>query len=95
MHPLLIASIFVVTTASSAIVAVKYTLRPKQHLAPAPGPSWPWPPRSIEGSVALPDQVPEHVRPGLLESVKLSQQEKANALNRQVDDTIRRLILMN
>ena len=97
MHPLLIALIFVVTTASSAIVAVKYTVKPKRQPAPAPRPSWEPLPRSIEGSMAFPDRVPasvpEQVGPKLLTLMTRTKQQQASALDHQVDEVIHRFIL--
>jgi hypothetical protein len=62
MHPLLIVLIFVVAMASPAIVAVKYTARPKRELARVHRPE----PRRlsglVEGSVVLPVCSPATVR---------------------------------
>lgn len=53
MHPLLIASIFVVTMASPAIVAVKFTAKPRRELALGRGSAQRrLPHKTVEGSLA-------------------------------------------
>jgi hypothetical protein len=87
VHPLLIALIFVVMMAAPAIVAIQYTFKPKRQPALAPHPA-PRPlTRSVEGSVVLPTRIPESV------PAKPNKQKQASALDRQVDDMIRRFIL--
>ena len=102
MHPLLIASIFVVAMASPAIVAVKYAAKPRKQLALASHPARSGFTRSDEGSVVLPVRLQDSIpaKPGLRQQEtaktgKQAKQQQASALDRQVDDVIRRLILMN
>lgn len=66
MHQLLIASVFVVTMASPAIVAVRYSARPKRQYALAHRPERRRFSCAIEGSVIFPIGVPAsfEARPG-------------------------------
>jgi hypothetical protein len=52
VHPLFIASIFVVTMASPAIVAVKFTTKPRRELALGRGSAQRLPHASVDGSLA-------------------------------------------
>ncbi len=98
MPPMLIAMIFVVAMAAPAIVAVRYTVKPRRELALAHGPAGRHT-RSGEGSMVLPVRDPQSVSTGR-EAKKLTlmlasanKQQQASALEHQVDDTIDRLIL--
>lgn len=82
MHLPLIALICAVVLGSLAIVAMKFTARLKGQPALATDPVRRLT-RSVEGSLVLPVRGPA------------AKQELAAALDHQVDDTIRRLILMN
>jgi hypothetical protein len=99
MHPLMIALIFVVTMALPAFVAVRLTGRPKQELALAHAPARQRLTRSEEGSVVVPTRAPETVpaspKLSVLKLAKPNKEQQASALDHQVEDTIRRLILMS
>ncbi len=99
MYLLLIALIFVVTMALPALLIVRYAVKPRQELALSPSPARRRLSRSDEGCVVVPIRIRETVPAikGLLklEQEKSTKQQQASALDHQVDDTIRRLILMN
>lgn len=92
MHPLLIASIFVVAMASPAVVALKYAAKPKRELALEAGSARRLP-RTDEGSLVLPPRVPEYIaltpRLRLLESATLINQLPMSASVDQAEDGIR------
>ena len=99
MNPLLIALFFVVAMALPAVLVVKHTVKPKPELALAHSPARRWITRSDEGSVVVPVRAPESDAANKgskkLELAKPTKQQQASDLDHQVDDTIRRLILMN
>jgi hypothetical protein len=57
----MIASIFVVTMASPAVVALRYTAKPKRELALGSGSAQRRLTSAVEGSMILPVRVPEYV----------------------------------
>ncbi len=93
MNPLLIASIFVVTMASPAVVALRYTAKPKRELALKSCSARRRLPRKVEGPVALPVRVPEYFSatpgPRLLESATSITQLPVSASVHQAEDGIR------
>jgi hypothetical protein len=97
VNPMFIGLILV-TLASMAIVAMTYAAKSRRQLAPANRPE-----RRIahsdEGSVVLPVRNAQSASTGKaakkLALTPAARQEQAVALDHQVDDTIRRLILMN
>lgn len=97
MQPMYLALIFV-TLASFAIVAVKYAARLKRQPALAEGAAQRLT-RSVEGSLVVPVRVPAklaaRLKSGQQALTEAARQEQATALDQKVDDTIRRLILMN
>jgi hypothetical protein len=96
---MLIALIFVVAMALPAALVVKYTVRPKGERALANSPVRRRHTHSEEGSVVVPvrasETAPASPKPGLLKLAKPNKEQQASAIEHQVDDTIRRLILMS
>ncbi len=97
MNPMFIGLILV-TLASMAIVAVTYTAKSRRQLALANRPERRLA-HSDEGSVVLPVRDAQSARADKaakkLALTPAAKQEQAVALDHQVEDTIRRLILMN
>lgn len=96
MNPLLIASIAVVAIASLVIWAVNYASKRKRQLAPVHLPAQ-WLAGSDEGSVVFPvraaETAPANVRVGKQALATSSREQRASALDHQVDDVISRFIL--
>jgi hypothetical protein len=59
VHPLLVASIFVVTMASPAILAVRYTVKPRRETALGSGSAQRRLPHTVESSLA--GSIPEYL----------------------------------
>ena len=97
MNPMFIGLILV-TLASLAIVAMTYSAKSRRQLALSNRPERRLA-HSDEGSVVLPVRDAKSVPTGKaakkLARTPAARQEQAVALDHQVDDTIRRLILMN
>jgi hypothetical protein len=97
VNPMFIGLILV-TLASLAIVAMTYTAKSRRQLALANRPERRLA-HSDEGSVVLPVRDAKSVPTGKaakkLALTPAARQEQAVALDHQVDDTIRRLILLN
>ncbi len=97
MQPMFI-TLILVTLATLSIVAVTYTARSRRQLALANRPGLRLT-HSDEGSVVLPVRDAKSVPTGRgakkLALTTAAKQQQAVALDHQVDDTIRRLILMN
>jgi hypothetical protein len=91
-------ALILVTLASMAIVAVTYTAKSRRQLALANRPERRLA-HSDEGSVVLPVRDAQSAPTGKaakkLALTPAAKKEQAVALDHQVDDTIRRLILMN
>jgi hypothetical protein len=87
--------LIVVTLASMAIVVVTYTAKSRRQMALANRPERRLT-HSDEGSVVLPVRDARADKAAKkLALTPAARQEQAVALDHQVDDTIRRLILMN
>ena len=90
MHPLFVASIFVVSMASPAILAVKYAAKPRRELALGSGSAQRQLPRPFEGSVVFPGSAPENLSstlgPRLLTPPTHMNQLHVDASNHQVQD---------
>ncbi len=90
--------LILVTLASMAIVAVTYTAKSRRQMALANRPERRLA-HSDEGSVVLPvrdaQSAPTSKAAKKLALTSAARQEQAVALDQKVDDTIRRLILMN
>lgn len=99
VNPLLIALIFVLAMALPAVLVVKYAVRPRREPALANSPARRRHSHSEEGSVIVPvrasETAPASPKSGLLKLAKLNKEQQASAIEHQVDDTIRRLILMS
>jgi len=96
LNPLLVALIAVVAIASLAIWAVNYASGRKRRLAPVQLPAR-WLAGSDEGSVVFPvraiETAPANVRGTKQALATLSREQRASALDHQVDDVISRFIL--
>lgn len=93
MHPLIIASIFVVTMASPAVVALRYTAKPKRELALESGSAQRRLTNAVEGSMVLPARVPKYISatpgPRLLTQLTPVNRRPVDASVREAEDEIR------
>ena len=99
MNQLMIALTFVVTMALPAFLVVQYAVKPRRQLALAQSPAHRRLTRSEEGSVVVPIRASKSdaasTAASLLKAAKPSKEQLASALDHQVEDTIRKLILMS
>lgn len=99
MNPLVTALIFVVAMALPAFLVVQYTVKPRRQLALAQSPAHRRLTQSEEGSVVMPFRARQSdaagANSGLLKAAKPTKEQLASALDHQVEDTIRKLILMS
>jgi hypothetical protein len=98
VNPLMIASIFAAAMASLAIIAVQYRVRSRKRIEAPRRPELARAIRQEDGHVVIPSGGARAGKAGdgrkPVEATQTKQQQ-AVALEHQVDDTIRRLILMN
>jgi hypothetical protein len=94
VHPMFIATIFVLTMASPAIVAVRYATRPKSQLAIARQPE---PVRIVarDGRSVVMNAALSVDKPKLVAHVTKAKKIGDIADDQQVDSTIQKLILMS
>jgi hypothetical protein len=94
VHPLFIATIFVLTMASPAVVAVRYATRPKRQLAVVRQPE---PIRAVarDGRGVVMNGAAASGKPKLVARAAKAKNIADIADDQQVDSTIQKLILMS